>query len=114
MQGLGRSPDDPDRRKENSYKVEKAVLPWQDPGSQDPGMAGGEPGVQMKNASNEEKGVIRHTFFIKPGRSDKAMQDFPCKNCQKRYVGCHGKCDEFVGSDRKRPQKGICERTEKD
>ena len=23
------------------------------------------------------------------------MQDFPCKNCQKRYVGCHGTCSEY-------------------
>lgn len=41
------------------------------------------------------------------------MQDFPCKNCQKRYIGCHGTCSEyFTCTDRKRPQKGICERTE--
>ena len=20
---------------------------------------------------------------------------FPCKNCEKRYVGCHGSCNEY-------------------
>ena len=24
------------------------------------------------------------------------MQDYPCKNCQKRYVGCHGTCGEYL------------------
>ena len=24
------------------------------------------------------------------------MQDYPCKNCQKRYVGCHGTCSEYL------------------
>ena len=61
----------------------------------------------------EEKVRCSEVFQTKEGVT--SMQDFPCKNCQKRHTGCHGTCSEYLlAPDRKRSQKGICERTEKD
>ena len=42
----------------------------------------------------EEKVMCSEVFQTKEGVT--SMQDFPCKNCQKRHTGCHGTCSEYL------------------
>lgn len=30
-----------------------------------------------------------------------SKEKFPCKNCDKRYVGCHGSCEEYKEAKKK-------------
>ena len=42
----------------------------------------------------DEKVMCSEVFQTKEGVT--SMQDFPCKNCKKRYIGCHGTCGEYL------------------
>ena len=62
---------DSDWGKNDSYKDEKEVLTWKNPGVRHSGLVGEEPGLQMEKAGDqEEKGRCIMQDFAKTGRGD--------------------------------------------